>query len=115
MILKYFNKLRTYNIACAIYDTEGINFDIHPGNFIWSKSKKQWFLVDLGPMPRIGADYFPRKNFQEYFQKIWLDLHGLMITVPIRSLDIQMNPEQFSDIVSFISSNIENIEDLEMQ
>ena len=79
-----------YKVACAIYQADGINFDIHPGNIKWNADAKRWVLVDLGPMPVIGADYFPRDDFARYFQKIWLDLHNLMKTVPIRSLDIEL-------------------------
>jgi hypothetical protein len=79
-----------YKAACGIYQADGINFDIHPGNIKWDDRNSRWVLVDLGPMPTIGADYFPRDSFQRYFQKIWLDLHYLMKTVPIRSLDIEV-------------------------
>lgn len=79
-----------YDSACAIYRESGINMDIHPGNFQWNSQKSQWYLIDFGCMPQIGADYFPRENFAAYFQKIWLDLHRLMKEVPIRSLDIDM-------------------------
>jgi hypothetical protein len=79
-----------YKASCEIYRTDGINFDIHPGNIKWNPDAGRWVLVDLGPMPVIGADYFPRDGFARYFQKIWLDLHYLMKTVPIRSLDIEV-------------------------
>lgn len=78
-----------YETACEIYRKDGINFDIHPGNMRWSDEGQRWVLVDLGPMPTIGADYFPRGSFSKYLQKVWLDLHHLMATVPIRSLDIE--------------------------
>jgi hypothetical protein len=77
-----------YEAACDIYASCGINFDIHPGNVVWSHEREQWFLIDLGPMPSIGADYFPRHGFAAYFTKVWLDLHELMRTIPIRSVDI---------------------------
>ena len=83
-----------YKESCYIYEKDGINFDIHPGNMIWSDEQKQWFLVDLGPMPQIGAEYFPRDSFENYFQKIWLDLPRLMVEVPIRSLDISIEEAQ---------------------
>jgi hypothetical protein len=79
-----------YETACEIYRNDGINFDIHPGNMRWRDKDKRWILVDLGPMPTIGADYFPRHSFREYFKKVWLDLHELIASVPIRSLDIEI-------------------------
>lgn len=83
-----------YDEACKIYYKDSINFDIHPGNLIWSEDFQKWFLVDLGPMPEIGAEYFPRENFENYFQKIWLDLLFLMTAVPIRSLDIEIHNDK---------------------
>jgi hypothetical protein len=80
-----------YKVACEIYRTDGINFDIHPGNIKWNVHAQRWMLVDLGPMPVIGADYFPRDDFARYFKKVWLDLHYLMQAVPIRSLDIEVS------------------------
>jgi len=79
-----------YRVASGIFYETGTNFDIHSGNMIWSEKRDRWFLVDLGPMPKIGAEYFPRDHFKNYFQKIWLDRHRLMKDVPIRSLDIKM-------------------------
>jgi len=79
-----------FEAACLHYYQNRINFDIHPGNLMWSHPIQRWFLVDVGPMPEIGANYFPRHDFQTYFKKIWLSLYGLMATVPIRSLDIDM-------------------------
>ena len=66
----------------------GINLDIHPGNFVWSKEKQQWFLVDTGPIPSIGSDYFPLNSFKSYFQKIWIERHLRMKKLPIRSVDL---------------------------
>lgn len=80
-----------HSVACDIFHKDGINFDIHPGNMMWADDRHQWVIVDLGPMPTIGAEYFPRDNFKNYFQKIWLDLYGLIVDVPIRSLDINLN------------------------
>ncbi len=81
-----------YLSACSLYKEEGINLDIHPGNFCWSDSKGTWFLIDAGPMPQIGASYYPRAGFEEYFKKIWLDLHRLVAEVPIRSVDLDFVP-----------------------
>lgn len=77
-----------YEIVNEVYFKDGINFDIHPGNFKWDGGRRRWFLVDLGPMPAIGAEYFPRHSFEDYMKKIWFDLRQLMVDVPIRSLDI---------------------------
>lgn len=66
----------------------GINLDIHPGNFVWSKEKQQWFLIDVGPIPLIGSNYFPLNSFKSYFQKIWIERHLRMKKLPIRSVDL---------------------------
>ncbi|MDR0677790.1 MAG: hypothetical protein LBF57_03945 [Holosporaceae bacterium] len=92
-----------YDYACMQWERMGINLDIHPGNFLWSPSRKQWFFVDLGPMPKIGAEYFPRNDFKSYFQKIWIDLPRLMIDVPIRSVDISCD---FVDLTSLMSEMV---------
>jgi len=65
-----------------------INLDIHPGNFVWSKEKQQWFLVDTGPIPSIGSNYFPLNSFKSYFQKIWIERYLRMKKLPIRSVDL---------------------------
>ena len=92
-----------YDAACSIYTTSGINFDIHPGNIMWSKDRKNWVLVDLGPMPYIGAEYFPRDSFELYFKKIWLSRNYLMDNVPFRSLNIVICDE---DILGTLASSI---------
>jgi len=66
----------------------GIKLDIHPGNFVWSKEKQQWFLVDTGPIPEIGSNYFPLDSFKSYFQKIWIERHLRIKKLPIRSVDL---------------------------
>lgn len=65
-----------------------VNLDIHPSNFIWSIELKTWFLIDLGPMPKIGSDYFPEDSFENYFKEIWLERYGKMKSEPIRSVDL---------------------------
>jgi len=65
-----------------------ICFDIHPSNFIWSENLKSWFLIDLGPMPKIGSDYFPFDSFELYFKKIWMERYERMEKEPIRSVDL---------------------------
>lgn len=92
-----------YVSACSFYEKTGINLDIHPGNFCWSEHKQQWFLIDAGPMPQIGASYYPRTGFEEYFQKIWLDLRQLIIDVPIRSVDISISASATHDIKNDLS------------
>ncbi|MFH0956052.1 MAG: hypothetical protein V1801_02460 [Candidatus Falkowbacteria bacterium] len=67
-----------------------INLDIHPGNFVWSKGKKKWFLVDTGPIPLIGSKYFPLSSFERYFRKIWIERHKRMKEAPIRSVDLNL-------------------------
>lgn len=79
-----------YKEACGIYFRKKINIDIHPGNFQWNHIESKWYLIDYGSMPEIGADYFPRDSFENYFKKIWLDLHQLIKDEPIRSLDIDL-------------------------
>ncbi len=67
-----------------------INLDIHPGNFVWSKEKHQWFLIDTGPIPLIGSGYFPLSSFKRYFQKIWTERHKRMREIPIRSVNLTL-------------------------
>jgi len=81
-----------HRAAGVILEKSGINFDIHSGNMMWCEEKSRWILVDLGPMPKIGSDYFPRSSFKDYIQKIWIDVYRLMVDVPIRSLDIDTSP-----------------------
>lgn len=80
-----------YMYACYLWSKFGINLDIHPGNFLWSTKRGRWFFVDIGPMPKIGAEYFPRNGFDSYFKKVWCDLHRLMVDVPIRSVDVAVD------------------------
>jgi hypothetical protein len=47
--------VKLHRTTSDIYARTGINFDIHSGNMIWSEEKDRWILVDLGPMPKIGA------------------------------------------------------------
>ena len=68
----------------------GIKLDIHPGNFVWSEKEQKWFLVDTGPIPLIGSDYFPLNSFEMYFQKIWIERHKRMKEMPIRSVDLNI-------------------------
>lgn len=77
-----------FNLYKKVTRKLGINLDIHPGNFVWSKEKQQWFLVDTGPIPAIGSNYFPLNSFKSYFQKIWIERHLRMKKLPIRSVDL---------------------------
>lgn len=81
---------RFFNLYKKIIKKLGINLDIHPGNFVWSKEKQQWFLIDTGPIPLIGSDYFPLNSFKSYFQKIWIERHLRMKKTPIRSIDLEL-------------------------
>lgn len=67
--------------------TYGIRLDIHPANFVWSEEKVQWFLVDLGSVPHIGSDYYP-KSFDTYYEKIWKERLERMKNYPIRSVEL---------------------------
>lgn len=98
-----------YLYACLLWDKFGINLDIHPGNFLWSPSHKQWFFVDIGPMPKIGAEYFPRNNFDLYFEKVWRDLLRLMVDVPIRSVDVAMDFAEIAPFRAKLSSFLKEI------
>ncbi len=79
---------RFFNLYRKVARKHRINLDIHPGNFIWSKEKQQWFLVDTGPIPSIGSNYFPLNSFRSYFQKIWIERHLRIKKLPIRSVDL---------------------------
>ncbi|WP_346200175.1 AarF/UbiB family protein [Caldifermentibacillus hisashii] len=86
---KLVNSLKyVYELLIQISKEENIKFDLHPGNFIWSPEKEQWFFIDLGPVARIGSDYYPLDCFETYFQKIWLERHERMVNEPIRSVSI---------------------------
>ena len=69
--------------------THGIALDLHPGNIIWGEQCGRWVLVDLGPVPDIGRDYYPFDDFEHYLQIVWLERCERMRTVPVRSVDIE--------------------------
>lgn len=77
---RFFNNYQKLNTQTNIF------LDIHPGNFIWNKEKTKWIIIDLGPIPNIGSDYFPLDSFDNYFQKIWLSRARLIKEEPIRSV-----------------------------
>jgi hypothetical protein len=66
----------------------GVAVDIHPANMVWSVALQRWFLVDAGPVPVIGADYYPQHDFEAYFQKVWIERVERMRTTPVRSVDL---------------------------
>ena len=67
-----------------------VKLDIHPGNFIWSIKNQKWFLIDTGPIPVIGSEYFPLDSFKKYFEKIWIQRYERMKNFPIRSVDLDL-------------------------
>ncbi|MBP9758997.1 hypothetical protein KBD45_04845 [Candidatus Dojkabacteria bacterium] len=83
------NSLRDfYKIYTSLTHKIKIKLDIHPGNFIWNKEKLTWVLIDFGPIPEIGSNYFPLDSFDKYLKRVWLDRPKLMKEVPIRSVDL---------------------------
>lgn len=76
-----------YNSYCALGERRLI-LDIHPGNFVWNDQKRQWYLIDLGPLPEIGREYYEFDAFERYYEDIWLGLEEKMHKYPIRSVDL---------------------------
>ena len=64
-----------------------VHLDLHPGNFVWHTRRKRWVLVDAGPVPTIGSDYYDLDSFQEYLRAVWLRRLDNMRREPVRSLD----------------------------
>jgi len=91
---------KIYEHCNALYMEQGINLDIHPGNFLWSEKEKSWSFIDLGPMPEIGAEYFPRDDFDAYFKKIWLDLYPTLRSLRYRSLDLGTKQPEIQNITA---------------
>jgi len=75
-----------YNKYTKFLKKYDLNLDIHPGNFILEDKTKKWFLIDTGSIPKIGSNYFPIKNWNSYFKKIWLERSKRMKVLPIRSV-----------------------------
>ena len=73
-------------IQCAQV-TNGVRLDIHPANFVWNQEKSKWFLFDLGSVPYIGFDYYP-KSFDAYYEKVWKERLKRMVKYPIRSVEL---------------------------
>lgn len=65
----------------------GVHLDLHPGNFVWDTDQQLWVLVDAGPVPAIGADYYDLDSFDAYLHQVWLQRLDNMRRTPIRSLD----------------------------
>ena len=89
---KQINKEMLQNLESLYYkikkisESSNISLDIHPNNFIWSKKDKRWFLIDLGPIPKICFEYYDAKNFAFYYHKVWESRFWLMEKQPIRSV-----------------------------
>lgn len=79
-----------YNIYKKVREDTGINLDIHPGNFVWSNKKEDWILIDTGPIPLIGSEYFPLNSFEKYFNKIWVERYERIKNLPVRSVDLML-------------------------
>ena len=78
---------KTFQIIQKVTEENNIRLDIHPANFVWSDDEKKWYLVDLGIVPKIGYDYYP-KEFKEYLTKVWIERLDRMKKYPIRSVQI---------------------------
>ena len=50
-----------------------IILDIHLGDFIWDKLKRQWYIVDNGSIPDIGKEYYEYSDFEQYYLHIWVN------------------------------------------
>jgi hypothetical protein len=61
--------------------------DLHPGNFVWHERESRWVLVDVGPVPHIGSDYYDLESFDTYSRDVWLMRLSRMRQEPIRSVD----------------------------
>lgn len=73
---------------------EQLILDIHPGNMVWEVKKRQWFLIDLGPLPEIGKEYYEFNTFELYYEEIWLNLEEKMQKYPIRSVDLLFEDDE---------------------
>jgi hypothetical protein len=65
----------------------GLTLDLHPQNFVRHEREHRWVLVDVGPVPRIGFDYYDLHAFPRYLRATWERRLERMRTEPIRSLD----------------------------
>ncbi len=79
---------KMYGLLCKQEKKLNSILDIHPGNFVWSHEHEQWFFIDLGFVPKIGSNYYPKHNFTRYYKKIWLNRLEMIRRFPIRSVDI---------------------------
>lgn len=62
--------------------------DLHPSNFVWHENELRWVLVDAGPVPRIGFDYYDLDSFDSYLRDVWSRRLERMQDEPIRSIDL---------------------------
>lgn len=82
------SRLATAYEAISTYLTNSEQrLDLHPGNFVWNSARDRWVLVDLGPVPQIGSDYYDLVSFEAYLSGTWLRRLERMRAEPIRSLD----------------------------
>lgn len=81
-----------YEAAESFMKETGVLLDLHPGNILLSERGARWVLVDLGPVPHIGSDYYARGDFLRYFQEVWLERLERMKSQPIRSVDLSCLP-----------------------
>lgn len=88
-ILQIYKLGRTYNVLDKV--AQELNLDLHPGNFVWNKQTKKWYIIDLGTVPEIGNDYYKFRSFWRYYNKIWKEYFETIKKVPIRSLDLKID------------------------
>lgn len=85
------DSLRNFYENYITRTNKDIILDIHPGNFIWDNLKNKWYLIDVGPIPYIGREYYEYSFFEEYFNHIWIRRLERMEKYPIRSINLDTN------------------------
>ena len=85
------DSLRNFYENYITRTNKDIILDIHPGNFIWDNLKNKWYLIDVGPIPYIGREYYEYSLFEEYFNHIWIRRLERMEKYPIRSINLDTN------------------------
>lgn len=81
--------LRNFYNAYINRKHKDIILDVHPGNFVWDKIKKQWYIVDIGSIPDIGKEYYVYRDFETYLENIWINREQNMKKYPIRSINLK--------------------------
>lgn len=79
-----------HGLLLGVMKDGGSILDLHPGNFVWNEQRGRWILVDLGSVPRTGAEEYTQESFDAYFQYTWLDRLRREHDEPIRSLDYDL-------------------------